>query len=380
VRLAYIANPNSIHTQRWVAYFAEQGHEVHLISEQKPVQPLPSGIISHALSVPARVSRVRVPGLRLWMLGREARRLLRQIRPDVVHAHTVSPSGWFGALAGIHPLLVTAWGSDLLLTPRRSWIYSLLARWVLRQADYVTCVSQDLAQVARSLGADPVRLEVAPWGVDTEIFRPGPADPTLREQLGLGPGPVVLSLRVVRPLYHPLDIAQAIPQIVEQVPEVQFVIRTHACDPELLAQFQAIVHRHGVAASVHYAGSQPNDSAIADLSRLADVAVSVPASDGAPLSVLEALACGAALVVSDLPSLREWVQDGQQALLVPVGDVVAISSAIVRLLTDEPLRQKLSGNGSRLVRERADSRVWMHHHTEIYRRLIGQWPPRTAAL
>ena len=366
MRLAYIANPNSIHTQRWVGYFAEQGHEVHLISDQMPRQPLPSGIILHTLSVP-----VRVRGLRLLMLGRTVRRLLREIRPDLVHAHTVSPGGWLGALAGIHPLLVTAWGSDLLLTPRRSWIYSLRTRWVLRQADYVTCVSQDLAQVARSLGADPAHLEVAPWGVDTEIFRPGPADATLREQLGLGAGPVVLSLRAVRSLYHPLDVAQAIPQIVQQVPEAQFVIRTHACDAELLDQFQAIVHGHGVAASVHYAGSQPNDAAIADLNRLADVAVSVPESDGTPVSVLEALACGAALVVSDLPSLREWVQDDQQALLVPIGDIPAISAAIVRLLSDAPLRRKLSGNGSRLILERADSRVWMRHHAEIYQRLIG---------
>jgi glycosyltransferase involved in cell wall biosynthesis len=175
-------------------------------------------------------------------------------------------------------------------------------------------------------------------------------------------------------VYNPLDIAHAIPLVLDQVPEAQFVIRTYAYDTGLLARFQSIIEEHRAAHAVHYVGPLPGDRAIADLYRLADVAVSVPSSDGTPISVLEALACGLPVVLSDVPSLREWVQHGREGLFAPAGDVQAISANVVRLLTDDALRQTLSENGTRLVRERADREFWMRHSEEIYQRLIEDRP------
>jgi glycosyltransferase involved in cell wall biosynthesis len=234
----------------------------------------------------------------------------------------------------------------------------------------VTCVSEELAHAARSLGADGERLEVAPWGVDTRVFHPGPQSDALRQELGLGAGPVILSIRAMRPVYNPLDLAQAIPRVLERVPGARFVVRSHSYDADLLARFQAILGEHGVRKSVCFVGDLPDDGAIAELYRLADVAVSVPSSDGTPQSVLEAMACGVPLVLSDVPSLHEWVRDGQEGLFAPVGDVEAICTAIVRLLTDEVLRRQLQANGLALIRQRADSRVWMAHAEQMYEQLI----------
>jgi len=367
LRLCYIANPNSIHTHRWVRYFAQRGHEVHLVGEKAPLGPPPPEATFYDLT-----ARIDVRKLRYLSWGLAVRRIVRDIRPDLLHAHQVAGAGWLGAAAGYHPFIVTAWGSDLLVNTVRSRPQRLLARWVLGRADYVTCVSPELAQVARDLGADAARVEVAPWGIDTDVFYPAAARPSLRAELGLGPGPVVLSIRGLRPVYNPLDIARAIPQVLARVPEAQFVIRSYTYDPAVLEEFQAIVREQGAAASVHFVGHLPDDAAIADLYRLADVAVSVPASDGTPLSVLEALGCGTATVLSDLPALREWVADEQEGLYVPVGDAQALAAAVVRLLRDEALQSRLKRNGVELVRQRADSRVWMAHAEETYQRLVRQ--------
>jgi len=363
VRLCYVANPRSIHVQRWVRYFADRGHEIHLINARPTPAPELPGVTLHQARVP------RIPRLRNLALGIAIRRLVRRIRPDVLHAHQVSPDGWLAAVSCFHPLLITAWGSDLFLGPSVGRRFALSIRWALRRADCVSCVSESLAQVARSLGADPARLEVAPWGIDTAVFCPAAGSTALRARLGLGPGPVVLSPRAIRPVYNPLDIAQAVPRVLEQVPDAQFVIRTYTLDPGLLARFQAIIEAHNATEAVRYVGDLPDDEAIADLYRIADVAVSVPSSDGAPLSVLEAMACGAVPVLSELPSLREWVQDRREALFVPVGDVAAIADAIVRLLHHEPLRREMRANGLELIRQRADSRVWMAHAERTYERL-----------
>jgi glycosyltransferase involved in cell wall biosynthesis len=289
----------------------------------------------------------------------------------VLHAHQVTSAGWLGAATGYHPFLVTSWGSDLLVGARRSLVQRQLARWVLARADYVTCVSGQLVEAARALGVAAERVELTPWGVDTTLFHPGAA----RQDRP----PIVLSIRGLRPIYNPLVIAQAIPAVLARRPDTRFVIRTYSVDAELLAAFRDIVAQGGAAGAVEYVGDLPDDHAIADLYRQAAVAVSVPSSDGTPQSVLEAMACGAAPVLSDLPALRAWVQPDQEGLFVPAGDVAALAAAILRLLGDDTLRQSVQAAAVRLVQERADSRLWMQRYEQIYRQLAAGQRPRPPA-
>ena len=367
MRLCYLSNPNSIHTQRWVRYFAEQGNEVHLISTLETPSYNLEGVQLYQLTSPIRVKKVRVLGLAYRL-----RELLSKIQPDILHAHQISTYGWLGALSGYHPFIITVWGSDLLRKPQQSLIYRFLTGYALRKADYVTCVSENLAQKARAFRISEHKLEVAPWGVDTSIFHPvsDEKQAQLREKLGFSSDPLVLSLRPVRPVYNPLTVAKAIPLILQQVPQAKFIIRTYAYDRPLFDRFQAIVRQNEAEKAIRYVGNLPHDEAIAELYQVADVALSVPFSDGTPLSVLEALACGNALVLSDLPSLHEWVREKKEALFVSTEDVQSLADAVIRLLLDEPLRRRLKENALGMIQKRADSQVWMNRAANIYEELL----------
>ncbi len=381
MRLCILANPNSIHTQRWVRFFAQRGHEVHLIGPNplttvlpEDVQLLLNGGRFHDLT---QVTNRRKFRFALWSLT--LRRLLRSLRPDVLHAHQVTGAGWLGAGAGYHPFLVTSWGSDLLVSARRSPTQRRLAGLVLRRADYVTCVSQPLAEAARALGVPVHKVEVVHWGVDTGVFHPGdalaPSVGTAGQRSAPQREPLVLSIRGLRPIYNPLVIAHAIPAVLARQPDARFIIRTYSVDPDLLAGFQRIVADSDASPAVKYVGELPDDQAIADLYRQAAVVISVPSSDGTPQSVLEAMACGAAPVLSDLPALRDWVQPDVEGLFVPVGNAAALADAILRLLDDDALRRSVQAAAVRLVQERADSRLWMQRYEQIYQQLAaGQRP------
>jgi glycosyltransferase involved in cell wall biosynthesis len=372
LRLCVIANPNSIHTHRWVGYFAQRGHQVHLIGDKPPRRALPPGVILHDLTATTNRRKVRYA---VW--AEAVRRLVREIRPDVLHAHQVSSAGWLAAAAGYHPFEVTAWGSDLLVNPQRSRAQRWLARWVLRRADYVTCVSAALADVALTLGADRQRVEVAPWGVDTGIFHPldEPARRALRAQLALADGPVVASLRAFQPIYNPLDVAQAIAPVLARVPAVQFVVFVYNEDPALLARFKDLVEAAQGGEAVRYIHDLPHDQAIAQYLQVADAAISVPSSDGTPLSVLEAMACGAVPVVSDVPSLREWIEPQENGLLVPVGDSTALGAAVANVLAHAPAQERMRRQAVATVRARGDREVLMRRHEAIYRQLIQECQP-----
>jgi glycosyltransferase involved in cell wall biosynthesis len=367
VRLCIIANPNSIHTHRWVGYFVDRGHDVTLIGDLPPRRPAPPGVQMIDLTATTNVARLRYLA---WSL--HVRRIVRRMQPDVLHAHYVASSGWLGAAAGYHPFLVTAWGSDLLVNAQRSPVQRQLARWVLRSADYVTCVSADLARVAAGLGAPVDRLEVAPWGVDTSVFRPAADRAALRRKLNLSAAPTVISIRSIKPVYNPLVIAEAIALARRAGPDCQFVVRTHNSDPELLAEFRRRLNAAGVSEAVTYVGDLSADHAIAEGYAAADIALSVPSSDGAPSSVLEAMACGAAPILSDVPSLHEWVSHEQEGLFVPVGDAEALATAILRLVRDPALLSRLQAKSLATIRERADRALRMQRAEEIYQTLAAR--------
>jgi len=371
VRLCYVANPTSIHTQRWIRAFAAQGHELTLIGVSPTRKALAPGALPAGIRLIDLGARFDVRGVRYALWGLMARRIVRSLQFDLVHAHQVAGPGWVAAATGMHPLVVTAWGSDLLVGPQRSRVQRWLARWVLHSADRVTCVSQELAEAARALGAPPERVRVTYWGVDTDLFRPAPPKPELRQALHLGSGPIVLNLRALWSIYNPLTFAEAIGLVRAQVPEAQFVVRTHVHDARLLAEFQAAVQRQGAESAVTAVGALPDEQAIADLYRLADVAVSIPSSDGTPVSVLEAMACGIPVIATELPSLREWITDGENGYLVPVRDAPALAAAVIRLLREPERRETFGQRSLERIRARGDRRRALQEAEALYHELLS---------
>ena len=361
MKICIIGNPNSIHVHRWVKYFISKQDIIHWIGEHTLGTAIPQGVIFHDLT---RATNVRKLRYLIWAL--QTRRLLLEIKPDILHAHSVVSAGWLGAATGYHPFLITAHGSDLLLLDQHSWFFQKLTKWTLLKADYVTCVSENLAVKAKVLGAKPERVEVVPLGVHLNTFRPSLNPQIIRQRLGLGAEPIVLSIRAMNPIYNLLDIAQAIPLVLEQVPQIRFLIFAYNIDHDYHSRFTEYLTDEIKSGSVRLVQNLPNDQAIAEYYHACNVAISVPSSDGTPVSVLEAMACGAAVIASDLPSLHDWISPEQDGLVVPVGDIQAITNAIIRLVRDAPLRNRMGTKAAVRIQKQGDNQFWMQRIMRIY--------------
>ena len=103
---------------------------------------------------------------------------------------------------------------------------------------------------------------------------------------------------------------------------------------------------------------------------LATVVASVPSSDGFPVTVLEASACAAPLVVSQLPYCDEWFVNGENGLVVPVRDAQALAIALIAVCEDRELSRRLGAASRRLVAERADYQRCMDILEHEYRALV----------
>ncbi len=348
LRVILLGPVNSPHVEHPALALRDRGVQVQVAGDVWPgLAPsvLPAeGVVVKSMTWPTPV----------WL-----RRLLREQRPDVVHAHW-SPYAFHALVAGAHPLVATPWGSDVYRAEGR---YKLGNVPVARRSDFVVTDSQDLIDAMIELGTPPEKTMVLNWGVDLQLFSPPRGDTAeLKRALGLGTGPLVLSPRSLKSLYNPRAIVEAFRRVRESVPDAQLLLKHMNPDetPDL----------GDLPEGVHVIGAVPYEQ-MADYYRAADVCVSVPDTDSSPRSVWEAMACGCPCVVSDLPWARELIEPGRDALLVQV-DPAEIADAVERVLTDPELAGEMATRGRALAELHRDRDRETDRLIALYERVAGR--------
>jgi glycosyltransferase involved in cell wall biosynthesis len=366
MKLFYIANAMSIHTQRWVKYFADRDHEVHLVSPM----PLGEGDIGkaklHVLKAFRRQVRIVSFPINLLLYVVQIRKLIRKIKPHILHAHYIADCGFWGALSGFHPFILSAWGSDILIEPKRYPVVKMLTKYALSKADLVICDSEVLRKGALELGTNEGKVRIVYDGIDTHQFNPQQRDEGLKNRLEMSGAPTIICFRNLKPVYNVEMLIKAIPMVLKQMPEARFII---GGDGEQKKYLQDLATSLGVSSAIKFVGQIPHDELPKFLAS-SDVYVSTSYSDSTSLSLQEAMACELPPVVTDLPANREWVTDGENGFLVPIDDYETLASKIGYLLTNRKTRDKFGKADRKIIIERAEHKKEMERMEEIYEDLI----------
>lgn len=365
--LAFLGDPNSVHTRRWITFFAERGHRIHVLVPGD--QPLDPGL-DERIHVERFVAYPRMPvrGLGGLATRRSLRRALGRVSPQILHAHSLTRYGWMAHACGFRPLVISVWGSDVLRAEQTSWWTRLRSGRALAAAALVTAVSRPLADRAIRLGAHPDRVRIVQFGVDPERFSPGPVPEDLRRSIGVEGKRVVLAPRAIRPLYRQTVVVRALAQLPD---DVVVVFSEGGQDPAERARIEAQAAVLGVAGRLRFVPPIPHDEMPAHY-RMADVVVSVPESDAFPVTALEAMACGIPIVMSNLPSALEGLGAVDPGALVPVGDADATAAAILaRLGLPADERGALAARLRDAAIARGDTRTNLQAMEAEYRRLVG---------
>jgi L-malate glycosyltransferase len=348
---------NSPHVRAWVELVSDAGYHVELAGRFAPGWP--------ELELPVRFHRLPTnwpPPLRGFAMSRELGRVARSVAPDLVHAHYLPEYGWMAAREGLQPLICSAWGSDVLAVRGVNRPRSRLA---LRKASLVFVDSAHLARETRTLGGDTVRVEVVRWGLDLEAFSPGDRA-AARESLDLPPaGPLVASVRGLKPVYNPELLLEAFARVRAGRPDALLLLKHPLA--ETPASVQATVERLDLADAVTVLGNLPPER-LPDVYRAADVVVSLASSDSSPRSVWEALACARPVIVSDLPWARDELADSR-ALLVPL-EATVVAEAIERILGDDALSGRLGAAGRELAMAELEPSVCRARVDALYRSVL----------
>lgn len=371
MRLAFLSIGRHIHTERWIRWFAERGHECHLLT----VQPGPvPGVTVHDIS-----SGHGPKPWRYLLSLRKVRRLLARIRPDLLNTHFLTGYGYWGRFSGFRPNVLTVWGDDVYVTPFESRVKLWLARAALGGCTALTGDSLDILARSAELGADPRRAYRVLWGVDFSRFRPHDAS-AWRRGHGFAQDEVLFfSPRSYTQPYYNIDtvIAAAV-RVQAAEPRARFLFSGYEGDPE---PFRRLAAAAGIAGRTTLLGRLPHDEFSTALAAC-DVFISVPSVDATAVSLLEAMATGTAIIVSGLPSACEWVDDGVSGLVVPPRDEAALAAAMLRFGADPGLRQACGAAALAVARRDAGFDTNMGAVDALFRHCLdpGQPAPEAFAL
>lgn len=351
-RILYVADAASIHTRRWAEHYRDRGLDVHVASFSAATIP---GVQLHELPT-AGLGRVgyflAIPVLQ---------QIVRRLRPDVVHAHYLTSYGFLAALAGLRPLIVTAWGSDALIAPRKSRLLRYFASYAVRHADVVTTLADHMNAPVADLGVSLEKITSTPFGVDTQFFRLSPFG-TIDHQ--------PLTLICTRNFDLVYDIGTLIRALAQVFSGRRQLVVNLVGDGPLRESLETLVRELELESHINFHG-QVEHKVLAGLLAHADIFVTPALSDGNNVSLNEAMACGCFPIATNIPANAQWITDGQNGYLYPTGDVAALAHAIGMAMDKKELRLSARTANRAIVETRVDWRTCVKRMDDIYLKVVG---------
>lgn len=360
LKICFIADGRSIHTQRWIEYFAYR-HEVHLITYDPMGISIP-GVTEHVVGSPDQNLYLSFWPRHLRIFG-----LINKIEPDLIHAHFIAKYGFHLPFLPKIPSIVTAWGDDILILPPKSRLIHYFTGLALNHADLVYAVSHDIRDhIIHDFGITPEKVRYMPFGINTQLFSPVATRKvrTREDNEAL----ILFSNRQFYPVYDNPTLIKGFSIALKNEPNMRLILKSDGPDKSAL---QYLVVSLGLNESVIFKGLTSYDEVPYDYQQ-ADIFITTALSDGTPVSLLEAMSSALPCIATAVGGIPEWIHDGTNGLLIPPGDPEMLAAKILELAADPSLREKIGKKARATVREAADWGTFMSQAEEDYEELVQQ--------
>ncbi len=392
MRICLLATADNPHALRWAKFLISRGHDLLCLCDW----PGRGGFLELP---PCSVQNPQPNWLeaalcfKLWrhrfgwffFRARSFREAARRFRPEIVHGMEALNFGYATARCRVGAARVlTPWGLDLQRDAKQSRLARALVSYAVRHVEALTTNAPNLGElVIREYGVAPERVRPFSWGVDRSVFRPERAEEAraLRQRWEIPEGArVILSHRQMQAAWGIAEIVEAAGEVAAREPEAFFVFLRGRGDARFEARMRQRAEELGFAGRARWISDLISPEEMAAALNLAEVCVSVPPADLLSISVLEAMACGCLLIATDLPSYRDRLVDGKNALLVPApASPDALARRILEALRNPRLREEFARRNQRIIAEQDD---WDKNATqmeEVYRWALahplaeGEW-------
>jgi glycosyltransferase involved in cell wall biosynthesis len=287
-------------------------------------------------------------------------------RCQMIHVHWAIPTGLIGvgiAFLSRKPFMVTIHGSDFRLAMDESSFLKRIFLYVCKRANHIHCVSEGMRRGLEDLGINGGRISAFPMGIETDFLKKEGG-----QRAGFDNRPTtILSNRNLLPIYNVSLFIRAIPLVLREESKVKFLVAGDGPEREELEKEAKNLR---IEDFVQFLGRIPHDAMLNLLSQT-DIYVSTSLHDGTSVSLLEALGSGAFPVVTDIPSNREWISDGENGFLVPTDKERTLAIQIIKAIRNRSLAEEARQKNLRLVTEKVLWPATIEKTRRIYEKVLS---------
>lgn len=296
------------------------------------------------------------------------KKVIREFEPDIIHSGYVWQVGILPAICKFHPHLSMPWGSDILTEPDDSFLIKRLVKKVVKTSDHIQC---DAEFVKQKMIADykihPDKVTVFPWGIDLNIFKPGDKH-VARKKLNIPEDKfVIIFNRHMEPVYGVNDLLEAYKLFSKDKDDIMLLMLSDGSQKNDVLKF---ITENKLEDKINLVGRVVNHELPIFLNS-ADIYISTSLSDGSSLSLLEAMASGLGIVVTDVPAIKEWINE-TNGLVVPRQNTEEIAAALEKYYNDKGLIASHGSESTKIAQQRAD---WDKNYIilkNIYNKLLSE--------
>ena len=246
---------------------------------------------------------------------------------DVVVAGPIPTIGFICTQVSRSPTVLMSWASDLLFDIHQSADDLSRAKASIQDASGIIVDSKIIFDIALELGGDLDDILMCPWGIELEDFQP--IAPRLPDGILK-----LLSLRSLEKIYDVETLINAF-ALLKNFKDINF-FGTIVGDGSQKEHLLKLAKSLNLTDQIDWVQPVP-ESAIAQVLHAHDLYISTSRSDGSSISMLQALSTGQLVLVSDIPSNREWITDNWNGWLFEVGNSTSLATKIYEIATSQSL-------------------------------------------
>jgi glycosyltransferase involved in cell wall biosynthesis len=288
-----IIGSNSVHTFNYIELISSCFDDILLVTnKQNPDSTIPQVTADFHYNVN---SFLHTP--------KKIREVVEHYNPTHIHVHQANSYAFFTAraLGKRQNMYLTAWGSDILLLPKKNFFWKKMVQYSLNQFSFLTADSQEVADEINKLIVVKNPVLVANFGIEIH-------------EVSSSKENIIYSNRLHKPLYRVNKVIEAFHRFLQTNPSENWKLVVGAVGTET-DKLKQMVSELGIANHVEFIGWVDTETNRKYYAK-SKFWISVPESDATSISLLEAMAYGCIPIVSNLPSNKEWIKNGENGFIV----------------------------------------------------------------
>lgn len=362
MKVLLLSDINSTHTKRWAIDLTQKGLKIALFSF---VAPTDNWYEKYGIHVDyLGLKKKSIGGTKPLQLYKyiyllpKVKKLIQNFKPDIIHAHFLTSYGVLASKLNFHPYIISVWGSDVFYDLENHSLLQNKMKNAIINADMVCSTSKIMTTPLLPYRKD---IEVIPFGIDTNLFKPTSKRPEFPLIIG--------TVKGLKSIYGIEKLIRAFSQLnsSNEFNNIELHIYGDGHEKE---NYITLVNQLNLSKKIIFKGSIPNSEVPKALNSFS-IFANLSEFESFGVSILEASSCALPVIASNVGGIPEVVENEKTGFLVEKDSVEEIVKAMKNLLSDKQLRVKMGENGRNFVMQHYDINKTTEKMINYYNLLIS---------